>query len=144
IFVERVDRDIGDATSAERFIRAAAVPVAEIEYNGVADRVAGLDNDAFDVHPAVEEIGIDEVGIERVLLGVLPERLELHVVFGFQLPHPSADLIGVTLVAGFRMTRGSRSIVCLEVDGEIAEDTERDFANLESEFRGNLQDDEAI
>src|SRR5436190_21983541 len=144
VFVERVDPDVGDAARAERFIRAAAVAVTEVETNGVAERVSSLDDDALDVHPAIEEVGINQIRVECVLLGVLPESLELHVLLRLQLTDAGADLIRVTLISGFRMSRGARPIIRIEIDGEIAEDAERDFADLEPEFRRHFQNEQAV
>src|SRR4051812_32684425 len=40
VFVERVDRDIADAASAERFVGAVAVAVAQVESDSVGNGVA--------------------------------------------------------------------------------------------------------
>ena len=39
------------------------------------------DRDAFHIDAAIEEIGVDQVRIERELLDVLPEDVDLPVVF---------------------------------------------------------------
>src|SRR5436190_18986111 len=111
IFIERVDADIAGATGPERLVGAAAVAVAKVEDDRVADGISGLDHHAFHVHAAIEEVGINQVWVERILLGVLPESLELPVVFGFQLPDSRAELPGVALVLCLRMSGLAGGIV---------------------------------
>src|ERR1041384_6519857 len=144
VFVERVDADIAGAASAERFVRAPAVAVTKIEDDGIADRVACLHDDAFNIHPAVEEVRINQVRIERVLLGVLPERLKLPIVLRLQLPDAGADLISVALVLRFRMSGRNGTVVAVEVHREVAKNAQRYVVNLESKFPGRLEDHKAV
>jgi hypothetical protein len=80
-----------------------------------------LHDDAFNVDPTVEEVGINQVRIERVLFGVLPESLELPIVLGLELPDAGTDLISVPLVLRFGMSSRNGTVVSVEVYSEIAE-----------------------
>src|SRR5207237_9295600 len=97
IFIQRVNTDIANSARPQRLIRPPSIAVAKVEYDRVAQSVAGLDNHSFDVHPAIEEVGVNKVWIERKWRCVLPEGLELPIMLGFGLPdaRPTLERVGL-------------------------------------------------
>ena len=92
VFAQRIEGDVPDAARAEGVIGLLAIGVGEVEGHRIAQRVAGLDGDTFHVHAAVEDVGIDQVWIERELLGMLPEDVDLPVQITTESEDDSADI----------------------------------------------------
>ena len=80
VVTQRVDRNVVSATRAEAVVDLPAVYVGKIEPYCVGDHVAGLGTDAFHVQSRIEDVVIDQVRIERVLLVMLPEHIELPLI----------------------------------------------------------------
>ena len=75
------------------------------------------------VHPAIPDIRINQVRIDCVLVSMLVPRLDLPVVFGFELTNPRPNHKGVALIAFVGKSRGSGAVVRFEVNGEVTENS---------------------
>src|SRR4029077_241966 len=116
IFSERVEgKCVPRAPRPKVAIDLLAVAVGEIENNRIAQGKSAPDREAFHIDAAVEEVGIDQVWIDRELFDMLVKGFKLPVVLLFDSADPETDLIGVTLVSLVRMAGGSGPVIGLEV-----------------------------
>src|SRR5450755_2914688 len=116
-----------------------SVSIGEVGRDRVRNRIPQRDCYAFDIDPTIKEVGVHQIGIKRILLGMLPESAESPVVLGLNLTDPEADLIGITLVSFVGMARGCCALVSIQVNGKIAEDSHRYLPNLPPELRRHLE-----
>src|SRR4030095_3252883 len=80
VLVERVDGDIAGAPGAKRAIDAPRIGVREVKADGIGEHVSGFHGYGLLVDTAVDDVRINQVGIQRVLLGVLVPSPDLPVV----------------------------------------------------------------
>src|SRR5205814_1254511 len=145
IFSERIDaKGVPDPAGPEIVVDLLSVAIGEVEDHGVAYRVSGANREPFHVHPAVVEIGINQVRIDGELLDVLVKRLDRPVVFLLNFADAETNLVGVTLVALVRVTGRGGAIVAFQVYGEISECAHRNFAKFPAEFRRHIEDHQAV
>ena len=109
-----------------------AVGVGQVSYNRIAQGVSNLNGWSFHIHAAVKDIGIHQVRIERVLLGMLPESGDTPIVLGFDFANANTDLISKCLVVLVRMPSRGRAIISVEIDGEVTKNAPRQFTPMSS------------
>src|SRR6476646_519048 len=80
VLVERIDLDIAQASSAKRAIDAPGIGICEVKANGIGDHVPDFHRYASLVNTVIEDIRINQVGIQRILLSVLIPRPDLPIV----------------------------------------------------------------
>src|SRR5690242_11133522 len=129
VLIERIDAD-GDrrSTSAEIVIVAPTIVIRQVHAHGVTQHVSRLSHNAFHVLPAVKNIVIDQIRVERVLLRKLIINIELPIVLFLQLANSGAALKRITLIAmsrsydtvGKRGRGGIRPRAALKIGGKIA------------------------
>src|SRR5437773_4038225 len=91
---ERVEATRLSRTSRAKIaIDLFAVAIGEVENNRIAQGKSPSDREAFHVDAAVEEVGINQVLINRELFDMLVESFKLPVVLLFDLADPETDLI---------------------------------------------------
>src|SRR5215467_3108317 len=88
-----------DSARAEIVIVPPTVAVGQGEVDGTAKVVCGSSDDALHIQLGVENVIIDQVRIERELLGVLIPNVDLPIAFRLQLADTESGRIGVALVA---------------------------------------------
>jgi hypothetical protein len=66
-----------------------AVTASLISHDCSSDRIAQLDVHSLDIYKAIEEIGIDKVGIKRKLFRMLPKVVRLISPLCLVLPIPT-------------------------------------------------------
>src|SRR5581483_2120016 len=101
ILIKRIDLDIAQAASPKAAIDAPRVSPCEVKANGIREHVSAFHGYAFLVKTAIEDIRIDQVGIQRILFGVLIPGPELPITPLLYLANSPTDLPGVML-AGVR------------------------------------------
>ena len=109
VLVDGIDADVAGTAGPERAVAPPAVAIGKVEGHGIAQSVTRLHRHTLHVDAAIPEIGVHQIRIERILLGVVPEDIDLPVVFRFQLSDADTDHIGVALVALVRMQRRGRA-----------------------------------
>jgi hypothetical protein len=80
ILIHRIDTNVAKAPGAECVIDLPGISVGEIEDYGISQQVPSSHSHAFHVHPNVEQVCVDQVRIERILVGVLPLSADLPIV----------------------------------------------------------------
>src|ERR1043166_7835804 len=130
---------VARAARSEIAIDLSAVTVGEVEDNRVADRITAPHREALQVDAAVVKVRINQVRIDRELLDVLVEGLQLPVVLRLNFPNAKTDLIRVALISFVRVPGGGGTLVALEVRREVAENTHGDFADLPAKFRRHVK-----
>src|SRR5207248_9186204 len=113
------------STGPSSVIDAPGLPVRQVEDDSVAHGVACLNRHALHVHPAIPEIGIDQIWVKRKLFGMLKPGLDLPVMLGFELTNARTYHVGVTLIAFVRESRSAGTLVPFEVDREVTENSHR-------------------
>ena len=109
VIVCRVGADVTYAARAEIMMDLPAVAISQIGDDCISDRLAQLDIDSLDVYAAIEEVGIDEVGIKRKLFRMLLKggRADISLMLGAS--NPDTTLIGEILICLVRMARACSS-----------------------------------
>src|SRR4029077_8553668 len=87
---------------------------------------------------------IDQVRIERELLGVLIPKVDLPIAFLLQLADTEPSQVRVALVAMARLTGGVGAIVGLEIGREIAEYPHWQFADFPADFCRHFEDQQTV
>jgi len=80
ILIDWIDTDVADAPGTEVVVDPPGICVAQVEHYGISQHVPSSRNHALHVHPAIEEVRIDEVRIQRILVCVLLPAFDLPIV----------------------------------------------------------------
>ena len=71
VLIERINGNVAIAASAKRTIDAPGVGVCQVQADGVGKHVSGFNCYPPLVNAAIVDIGINQVGVQSVLSGVL-------------------------------------------------------------------------
>ena len=93
---------------------------------------------------SVENIIIDQVRIERELLGVLIPKVDLPIMLLLQLADTQSSLIRVALAALARLACGGGAIVAFKIGREIAEYSHRHPPGFPAEFRWHIEHQQTV
>src|SRR5215471_7982258 len=118
----RCDRDSTEiSTGAEIVVIPPTVGVGQSEIHSGGQIIRRLSHNPVHILLSIENIIVDQIRIERVLLGVLIPKIDLPIAFLLQLPDTEPSLIRVALATLAWLTCGSGAIVAVKIGREVAE-----------------------
>src|SRR5262249_16859575 len=147
---------LSDSACAEIVIVPPTVAVGQGEVDSGRQVVCGSSGDAVHIQLAIENIIIDQVRIERELLGVLIPDVDLPIVFLLQLADTKPSCVRVALVAVARARRsyhvvmgvkhncGIGAIVRFKISREIAEYPHRQLADFPADLHAQLENQQTV
>src|SRR5215813_13594858 len=135
---------LSDSACAEIVIVPPTVAVGQGEVDSTAKVVCGSSDDAVHIQLGVEKVIIDQVRIERELVGVLIPNFDLPIVFRLQLADTEPSQVCIALAAMARLACSGGAIVGLEIGREIAEYPHRQFADFPADLHGHFENQQTV
>src|SRR5215831_16244086 len=133
-----------DSARAEIVIVPPTVGVGQPDVHRGAQIVCRLNCNAVKIQLTIENIIVDQVWIERELLGVLIPNVDLPIVLLLQLADTEPSLIRVALAALARLACGGSAVVPFKIGREVAVYPHRYSPRFPAEFHWHIEHQKAV